>query len=216
MTARSEMLYAVLVEGGGPLGSVFNRDDFTNREVQDTDGDGLPEFVDAWGQPLQFFRWPIYYNNLSSTTLAPTGASGYLNYSATNPPPVGYVQKGADPYSGQWDSLTTLARQEPRQNDPLDPGQTLMAPNWWSSSVNTIPATSPSGAPYSGSAAIFMTHFHSLIDPQATNALGGGLDVGPERGVLAAVVLLAVPDPLGRAGPGAGRVPVQRSPEHPG
>ncbi|HEY2155056.1 MAG TPA: type II secretion system protein, partial [Isosphaeraceae bacterium] len=51
ITARSETLYAMLVEGGGPLGSVFNRDDFTNREVQDTDGDGLPEFVDAWGQP---------------------------------------------------------------------------------------------------------------------------------------------------------------------
>ncbi len=52
------MLYALLVEGRGPLGSVFSRDDFTDREVQDTDGDGLPEFVDAWGQPLQFFRWP--------------------------------------------------------------------------------------------------------------------------------------------------------------
>ena len=50
-TARAEMLYAVLVEGVGPLGSVFNRDDFTDKEVQDTDGDGLPEFVDAWGQP---------------------------------------------------------------------------------------------------------------------------------------------------------------------
>ena len=27
---------------------------------KDTDGDGLPEFVDAWGQPLQFFRWPLF------------------------------------------------------------------------------------------------------------------------------------------------------------
>ena len=58
VTARSEMLYAILVEGRGPWGSVFSRDEFTDREVQDTDGDGLPEFVDAWGQPLQFFRWP--------------------------------------------------------------------------------------------------------------------------------------------------------------
>ena len=62
-TARSEMLYAILVEGSGPLGSVFSRDDFTDREVQDTDGDGLPEFVDAWGQPLQFFRWPVLYHS---------------------------------------------------------------------------------------------------------------------------------------------------------
>ena len=57
------MLYAILVEGRGPLGSVFNRDDFTDREVQDTDNDGLPEFVDAWGQPLQFFRWPLLYHS---------------------------------------------------------------------------------------------------------------------------------------------------------
>ena len=46
----------------GPLGSVFSRDDFSDREVKDTDGDGLPEFVDAWGQPLQFFRWPLLYH----------------------------------------------------------------------------------------------------------------------------------------------------------
>ncbi len=63
VTARSEMLYALLVEGRGPLGSIFNRDDFTDREVQDTDQDGLPEFVDAWGQPLQFFRWPLLYHS---------------------------------------------------------------------------------------------------------------------------------------------------------
>ena len=35
----------------------------TAKEVQDTDGDGLPEFVDAWGQPLQFFRWPLLYHS---------------------------------------------------------------------------------------------------------------------------------------------------------
>jgi prepilin-type N-terminal cleavage/methylation domain-containing protein len=62
-TARSEMLYALLVKGQGPLGSAFDADDFTPREVQDTDGDGLPEFVDAWGNPLRFYRWPIYYND---------------------------------------------------------------------------------------------------------------------------------------------------------
>ncbi len=62
-TARSEMLYAILVEGRGPLGTVFSRDQFTDREVQDTDGDGLPEFVDAWGEPLQFYRWPIFFQS---------------------------------------------------------------------------------------------------------------------------------------------------------
>ena len=27
-------------------------------EIRDTDGDGLPEFVDGWGNPLRFYRWP--------------------------------------------------------------------------------------------------------------------------------------------------------------
>ena len=60
-TARAETLYAILVQGTGPLGSVFSPGDFTSTEVQDTDDDGLPEFIDAWGEPLQFYRWPIAF-----------------------------------------------------------------------------------------------------------------------------------------------------------
>jgi len=77
-TARSEALYAMLVEGTGPLGSYFSKDDFTAKEVQDTDGDGLPEFVDAWGEPLQFYRWPFYYDS--------------------------YLQRGYLPYNGLTDN----------------------------------------------------------------------------------------------------------------
>jgi prepilin-type N-terminal cleavage/methylation domain-containing protein len=109
-TARSEMLYAILVEGRGPLGSVFNRDDFTDREVQDTDGDGLPEFVDAWGQPLQFFRWPLLYHSDLQRGQAITNSG-----------------------SGTW-TLTTpyLSGFEQREQNPLDLNQQLMAPAWWS------------------------------------------------------------------------------------
>ena len=66
-SARSEMLYALLVEGLSPLGSVFTADDFTAREVGDTDGDGLLEFIDAWGEPLQFYG--------GRSTTAPRAAS---------------------------------------------------------------------------------------------------------------------------------------------
>ena len=75
-TARSEMLYAVLVEGLGPYGAVLNRDDFTSKEVQDTDGDGMPEFIDAWGQPLQFYLWPTgYTSDIQLGLLAYNGGS---------------------------------------------------------------------------------------------------------------------------------------------
>ena len=147
-TARSEMLYALLVEGVGPMGSTFSRDEFSDRQVKDTDGDGLPEFIDAWGQPLQFFRWPIYYNNLSSTSLTP-GA-------------IGYVQKGTDLYNGP---------SEPRQVDPLDPNQTLTSLVWWADPPN---GGSGPNAP-STNATTFMSFFHTLLDPNAGTA---GLPAG--------------------------------------
>ena len=121
-TARSEMLYAILVEGRGPLGSVFSRDDFTDKEVQDTDGDGLPEFVDAWGQPLQFFRWPLLYHSdlQRGQVISSTGAP--VDQSST-PPPAGTLLL---PYKTVY---------EEREQDPLDVNQQLMAPSWWSSVI---------------------------------------------------------------------------------
>ena len=67
----------------GPLGSVFSPDDFSDREVKDTDGDGLPEFVDAWGQPLQFFRWPLLYH----TDTQQGQVIDYWDYTQTPPRP---------------------------------------------------------------------------------------------------------------------------------
>lgn len=49
--------FALLASGSFGIGSV-DGDRFTDKEVADTDGDGLPEFIDAWGKPLRFYRWP--------------------------------------------------------------------------------------------------------------------------------------------------------------
>ena len=161
-TARSEMLYALLVEGQGPLGSAYNREDFTSRDVADTDGDGMPEFIDAWGQPLQFYRWPIYNGGGSQTAIAGTSGS----------------QMGFQPYNAYPNT--------PRQLDPLDPNQLLVSVGWWTQSYNGIPTNAalpsinPSSAiptgfsagvyansPASPQANAFMTYFHILIDPLA-------------------------------------------------
>ncbi len=57
-TESAEVLHFMLTEmavfGVPPVGT----DTFTSAEVADTDGDGLPEFIDAWGNPLRFYRWP--------------------------------------------------------------------------------------------------------------------------------------------------------------
>jgi prepilin-type N-terminal cleavage/methylation domain-containing protein len=143
-TARAEMLYAVLVEGIGPLGSVFNRDDFSDSEVKDTDGDGLMEFVDAWGEPLQFYRWPIFYYG--------------------NDPNHTDIQRGWLPYGGPT---------APRDQDTLDPNQQLVAPAWWSNTFNGANG-SPYGAsaPLSGGALVFQSFFHSIVDPYSNPAVG--------------------------------------------
>ena len=171
VTARAEMLYAILVEGAGPLGSVFSRDDFTDREVQDTDGDGLPEFVDAWGQPLQFFRWPVLYhsdlqrgqviladptlqNNVTSFDLAPP----YQTY---------------EPATSTANSGAVFLE---RERNTLDPNQQLTAPQWWAQMGVQGQVAANNWGPYtglsqagslgaSGGVQAFEYFFHRLTEP---------------------------------------------------
>lgn len=55
-TESAEMLYQFITSGAqfgsSPIG------DFEASEIGDTDDDGFPEFIDAWGNPLRFYRWP--------------------------------------------------------------------------------------------------------------------------------------------------------------
>ena len=153
-TARSETLYAILVGGVGPLGSVFSPDDFSDREVKDTDGDGLPEFVDAWGQPLQFYRWPLLYH----TDTQRGQVIDFWDY--TQAPPVSQaIELFNPPYRSVF---------EGREQDPLDPNQQLMAPAWWSSSQNGNPIgfTGTAGSVGgSGGVLAFEYFFHRLTEP---------------------------------------------------
>jgi hypothetical protein len=162
-TARSEALYALLVEGQGPFGSAFSRDDFTDNEVKDTDGDGLLEFVDAWGEPLQFYRWPIAY-----ASDVQKGAFAFVS----TPGNAGY-------YSGP---------NEARQQNPLDPNQQLMSPAWWNNVAYMDASTPwPASAPLSGPAWFFQQNFFALTEPNAAYAASISASVGSvvwDRGVL--------------------------------
>lgn len=57
-TESSELLYFTLVQSGSFGATSSVADEFLSSEIADTDGDGFLEFVDSWGQPLQFYRWP--------------------------------------------------------------------------------------------------------------------------------------------------------------
>ncbi len=59
------MLTRMQVFGVPPVGET----DFGTSEFRDTDGDGLMEFVDGWGRPLRFYRWP-------TRLLKPNGIKG--------------------------------------------------------------------------------------------------------------------------------------------
>ncbi|MCA9074133.1 MAG: prepilin-type N-terminal cleavage/methylation domain-containing protein [Planctomycetaceae bacterium] len=54
----SELLYLILTEGRVIGATPVDADAFNGNEVADTDGDGFLELVDAWGNPLRFYRWP--------------------------------------------------------------------------------------------------------------------------------------------------------------
>jgi len=150
-TARSEMLYAILVEGTGPFGSMFSRDDFTEREVMDTDGDGLMEFVDAWGEPLQFYRWPVLFHSDSQR-----GFPDYLKIQTDLA-----ASRPIGPY---------VSAYETREQNPLDPNQSLLSPAWWGSAFNDSHSYGTASAPISGAARTFMNHFVTLVDPLAVTA----------------------------------------------
>ncbi len=56
-TESAELLYLTITSSSFGV-TTADDGEFSAKEVADTDGDGLLEFVDAWGNPLRFYRWP--------------------------------------------------------------------------------------------------------------------------------------------------------------
>jgi prepilin-type N-terminal cleavage/methylation domain-containing protein len=59
-TESSECLYLILSVAASE-GTVSVIDQIDPRFIKDTDKDGLLEFVDAWQNPIRFYRWPSDY-----------------------------------------------------------------------------------------------------------------------------------------------------------
>ncbi len=56
-TESAELLYLTITSSSFGV-TTADDGEFSAKEIADTDGDGLMEFVDAWGNPLRFYRWP--------------------------------------------------------------------------------------------------------------------------------------------------------------
>ena len=96
-TTRAECLF-LIIAGGVNVEAIA--DEFGPNEIGDTDQDGLPEFLDAWGNPIAFFLWPYQYRSpaqpmafdatfgqfrpsQSGNTLDPDGTLTELDYIST-------------------------------------------------------------------------------------------------------------------------------------
>ena len=73
-TESAEVMYHFLTSSSQFGGAAVEKGEFSDQEVADTDGDGLLEFVDAWGQPLRFYRWPTRL--IRAQTSDPTQPTG--------------------------------------------------------------------------------------------------------------------------------------------
>ena len=86
----AECLYAIVAHSTIGGGSAL--EGFVASEIGDVDGDGFPEFIDAWGEPIVWIRWPAGYEsalNLSyKLSLPPTDAFDPLRTAGEwdNPP----------------------------------------------------------------------------------------------------------------------------------
>ncbi len=120
-TESSALLYYALTNGKTFGTPTVDPGDFRASEISDTDNDGLLEFIDSWGRPLRFYRWP-------TRQFCPTGT--YVYDTTLNPPrpiaPQVDRTQGATLLFTQLPAATGV--QDPLVKDPDDPTLALFLP----------------------------------------------------------------------------------------
>ena len=140
---------------------------FSSSEVRDTDNDGLLEFVDGWGRPLRYYRWPtrlfrcgedINGNvSLDSGEDQPSPLTNQINGvldSSGSASPIIRTNNGSPTYASLiWSGLppqpTIAGELDPLLRDPDDPSGAIlrMARYLNPSSPETILALAETGNP---------------------------------------------------------------------
>ena len=105
----AEFLYFILTQYDSLGISPVGEDAFNTSEVGDTDNDGLKEFIDAWGRPLRFYRWPTRLIHPFGSTIIRRDIAGVF-FSGLPPAP-------------------TLNEADPLTVDPDDPLGRLLSEN---------------------------------------------------------------------------------------
>ncbi len=70
-------MFVMIATADGEARSLFNES-----SIGDTDGDGAPEFLDGWGNPISFIRWPVGFESdlqLNARNLGDPTSQEWLN-----------------------------------------------------------------------------------------------------------------------------------------
>jgi hypothetical protein len=78
--ADAECLYMIITRGG--LADCLTCSDADGIGIGDTDGDGAPEFLDPWGNPIRFVLWPEGFELSPGTPFFGAGRVRPLIFSA--------------------------------------------------------------------------------------------------------------------------------------
>jgi len=97
----AECLYLIMTSGLGSDGGAV----FSERDTGDTDGDGMPEFIDAWGNPIEWIRWPAGFISDMQPAVVDTSTSPptVTRDPISNPNPFDSLR--IDPLPGTFDYL---------------------------------------------------------------------------------------------------------------
>ncbi|HIQ21075.1 MAG TPA: type II secretion system protein [Planctomycetes bacterium] len=72
----AECLYLIVT-----IGNPEARERFSESEIGDADGDGNPEFIDGWGNPIYFLRWaPAFNDSDLQPNIVPPGQLGQVSW----------------------------------------------------------------------------------------------------------------------------------------
>lgn len=90
-----EILYATISKGATIGSDEVQGAEFNASELGDADNDGLPEIIDAWGNPIQFYRWPTRLIRPEGG-LTEVNAKGILTLIMTNIPTSDLLNRDPD------------------------------------------------------------------------------------------------------------------------
>ncbi len=158
----AECLYMILCSGASSV-----RDQFSDLDIGDVDGDGWPEFIDGWGNPIYWIRWAPPFNDTDlQPVIIPPNAL---------PPPAPWNDS-------TWDSAKQTAADD--AHDPFDtrkvhPGAWLLVPLVYSAGPDGIYDISSSVVDSSGNPYVYRGNVYSFAiglpqDMDNTSATASG------------------------------------------